>query len=1295
MNEGDRVVERFEIERRIASGGMGHVFRARDQASGEIVALKLLHAEATGEQIRFTREAEALAALRHPGIVRYVAHGLTAAGAPFLAMEWLEGETLAERLERGKLSLGDVVDLASAVAAALAAVHALGFVHRDLKPSNIFLPGGAPSAAKLIDFGIARLSTAARDLTLPGTVLGTVGYLAPEQARGGEVDARADVFALGCVLFKCVVGVGAFGGEDDLSVLLKILVDDPPRLRELRPGVPAALDDLVARMLAKAPWARPADGAALVAELGALGSAATAPPTVRSRRTGSGRRPELTGSERRVLSLVLTREAPRDRETTLSPSEDGERSQRLRDVVERHGGQLELLADRSSIAVFSSAGEPTELAARAAHCALTLRALHPDVPAVVVSGRGEPSQHRLVGELIDRAVTLVQSLGPAPAAVRIDPVTAGLLGSGFEVEIETSGAWLRGERETLEATRTLLGRPTLCVGRERELDLLEGAVARCLEEPAATAVLVTAAAGMGKSRLCSELLTRVARREEPVEIWIGRGDPMSAGSPFGLVGKALRRALGLVEGAPLEARREKLRERVARRERRPAEAARVTEFLGELVGTPFPEEDRVQLRAARRDPVLLGDQMRRAFEDFVRAECGARPVLLVLEDLHWGDLPSIKLVDAALRHLETRPFMVLAVGRPELHELFPNLWAGRGLHEIHLGRLPRRAGERLVRDVLGEAATEALIQSLLERADGNVFYLEELIRAASEGQIGAMPETVLAMVQARLQALDAEERRILRAASVFGRTFWEGAVSALLGGARVHDWLRLLTERELIAPSDEGMFRGEQEYRFHHALVHEAAYAMLTDVDRAVGHRLAGEWLEHAGERDAMMLAEHFERGAEPVRAAGWYRRAAEQAFEGNDLEGALVRAQRALVCADDPEGPLTGELRLLEAKAGRWLGRNREAEQSGLEAMRLLPRGGARWCEAAAEVVRLAGALGHVERLLESTDALLDLAPFGVGRGAEASYAIALARAAMTLQLSAGRQALAEVLLARAEEAAPWAGGDPAVDGQVLWARSLRVLAAGNVTGFLELVQASRASLSLAGDLRSDCIQALNAGHGYLELGAHEEAARILDEARRGAERMGLGGARSYAGLNLGLALLGQGRIDEARTTAEEALAEFRAQADRPMEAIARTYLAMILARGGDREAAAVEALAVAGDGGTTPAVRAYARALVADVRLAEARSAEALAEARTAMEILGGLEGIEEGEALIRVVHAEALAATGDGDGARAAIGEARDRLLARAARVVDPALRESLLSRVPENARTLALARAWLEG
>jgi serine/threonine-protein kinase len=277
MQPGDVVDDRFEIERLAGAGGMGTVYRAVDRRAGRPVALKILHSQVAEQVERFQREAAFLAELVHPGLVAFVAVGVTGEGQPYLAMEWLDGESLSARLGRGPLSVGEAIDLGRRVAAALQVAHARGVVHRDLKPSNLFLPGWELGRVKILDFGIARVFTPGKTITHTGATLGSPGFMSPEQARAARVDLRSDVFSLACVLFCCLTGHPPFTG-DALSVMLKTVTEPAPPLSAARPDVPPALEALVQRMLSKSPDARPPDAATVAAELAALSPAPPPPP---------------------------------------------------------------------------------------------------------------------------------------------------------------------------------------------------------------------------------------------------------------------------------------------------------------------------------------------------------------------------------------------------------------------------------------------------------------------------------------------------------------------------------------------------------------------------------------------------------------------------------------------------------------------------------------------------------------------------------------------------------------------------------------------------------------------------------------------------------------------------------------------------------------------------------------------------------------------------------------------------------------------------------------------------------
>jgi tetratricopeptide (TPR) repeat protein len=1305
--EPARILEdRFEIEHLAGSGGMGRVYRARDRQSGGPVAVKVLHGDGAVEAERFAREVEALAGLSHPAIVRFVSHGRTAQGEPFLVTEWLDGEDLGARLRRMGLTIGESLALGARAAAALGEAHRLGVVHRDIKPGNLWLVGGRPEEVKILDFGIARLRGRERTLTQAGAMIGTPGYMAPEQARGEKrVDARADVFSLGCVLFKCLTGRLPFHGEDVMAVLLKLVLEDAPRLTELCPDAPPALDELMARMLSKSPENRPADGAALARELSAIehrGGNRAAPVTPSGGLS-------LTTTERPVMCVVLARTpdavaSPEGDETVIARPDEQQRA--LGAALAAQGGELSLLADGSLVVTVPSAGAFTDQAARAARSALAVRERYPEAAVAVVAGRGERASRLPMGEVIDRGVALLRRADRG--AIRVDEVIAGLVGAAFDLRGDEAGLALHGERAA-EGKRTLLGRETPFVGREREMLTLEAIFDEVGSEPVARAVVITAPAGLGKSRLRLELIRKLRRRaagtsyvpgtselpatgrEHGFELWLGRGDALRAGSPFGLLAPMIRGLAGVLDGEPLDARRRKLSARVGRN-LSGDDRARVSVFLGELCGVPFADEDHVELCAARRDPLLMGDQMRRAFEDFVAAECAAGPVLLLLDDAHWGDRPSLLLVDAVLRNLPDRPLMVVALARPELSDLFPGLWAGRPVTEIKLSALSRKASERLTREVLGPAASTEVVERIVGLAGGDAFYLEELIRAVAEGSGERLPETVLAMVQHRLDGLDAHERRLLRAASVFGGVFWSGGVRALLGGDESTDIvataLAELSARELIHRRPLARFPGEEEHVFRQTLVREAAYAMLTDADRRLGHRLAAEWLELKGESDAALIAAHWERAGEPQRALRSYHRAAAQALEGNDLDQALLWCERAIGSigeGDDGPAALLGALWLVSAEALRWRDELARAEVCARKAMALLPRGSDAWFTAAAETAILAGRLGRDDRLAavgEDLAALWSSAP-------TAAQVMATARTGAFLVLR-GAYALADRILAVVEAVEPDVA-DPAARARVDQLVASRAMVRGDLGVHLARTEAAIVHFTAAGDQRNACLSRITAGFAQTTVGRYDAAARELREALATAQRMEMPALAAYAKHTLGFAVAMGGAFDEALALETEALASFDGHGDARLAGGTRIYLGTILALRGDLAAAEEELdRAVARLAGVPP-VRAYALAARARVRLARERFADALADAEAAYTLLVELGGIEEGEARVRLSYAEALAANGRAEEAAAALVEARARLLTRAGRISDKALRERFLHEVPENARTMLLSKA----
>ena len=260
LSNGTRL-GRYEIVGAIGAGGMGEIYRAHDPRLGRDVAIKIISGPAGVDDglRRFEQEARAVAALSHPNVLAIFDVGT--GKVPFLVTELLRGETLRALVERGPLSAQRTTDLGLQLVAGLAAAHARGIVHRDLKPENVFVT--ADGGLKILDFGLARRTCHGRGnerstigpQTVRGTVLGTAGYMAPEQVRGREVDHRADVFACGAMLFEMLTGRRAFHGDSSADTMSAVL-NDPPSALVFSAAVPAALARIVRRCLEKDAGAR-------------------------------------------------------------------------------------------------------------------------------------------------------------------------------------------------------------------------------------------------------------------------------------------------------------------------------------------------------------------------------------------------------------------------------------------------------------------------------------------------------------------------------------------------------------------------------------------------------------------------------------------------------------------------------------------------------------------------------------------------------------------------------------------------------------------------------------------------------------------------------------------------------------------------------------------------------------------------------------------------------------------------------------------------------------------------------
>jgi serine/threonine protein kinase len=1299
MRAGEVVAERFIVERALGSGGMGTVFLASDHQTGGRVALKVLDLAADGAVERFRREARMLSELSHPGIVRYVAHGETEARVPFLVMEWLAGEDLEQRLRRGPLGVEECVTLAGRITDALAFAHECGVVHRDLKPSNVFLVDGDPSRAKLLDFGIARPLMPTQMLTRSGTLLGTLGYMAPEHAFGdGTVDPRSDLFSLGCMLFEALTGRGPFAAKHLAAVFAKVLHFEPPRIGTLRKGVPRALEVLVEQLLAKNAAARPGRARDVLEALrqipvGALdessGTLESSRPAASSGDAARSSKPPpdsgLRGSEQRFVSAVLMDlpESSSNDRTLVSGEALGPFENAVR-VTARFGGEPTRLTDRWLLVLFRSGGsEATDQAARAAACALALQEASPGAAVALATGRADSSG--ALGQAVERAADLLADAATS-RVVKLDGITARLVSGHFEIGNDGQLARRRAEDPNEDVDFPLLGKPTPYVGRRKDLALLTATLEEAAEERIVRRIVVTGAAGMGKTRLRREIVRR-ARRDVQALVLQARGDVVRAGSPASLAKQLVRAAMGLGEADPAELVRARIADYLLGLVGDGALQAgevhdRTRDFLCELLDAPS-EPASLAVATARGEPGEMAERLARAFVAWLCAECSRRLVLVVLDDLQWGDAGTLRYLDRTTETLGEKPLMIVTFARPEALELFPELCA-HGAQRVELGSLGIAASLQLIRAALGNELPDELAERIAARAEGNAFYLEELIRHVNDGGNvdDGLPETVLAMAQARFERLEAEARRVLRAASVFGEAFWQGGVLRVLGTEdaphQTFEWLATLGDREILRARPESRLAGQVEHAFRHSVLREAAYASLGDDDRVLAHGVAGAWLEENGEPDPLAIAEHWERSSERVRAAPFFSKAAMLALASRDATAATACARRGLSC--EPDANLRSELLYAAAMAGALAADWETVIARSLEALPLVPVGTGLWCALAGGVIVGESFRGRIERSPEFVFRLLDpelpLEP-------SAPAGMCLFTSIVGL-LAFGERQMAEAALermARLDQNAPDLEPTFALYHQVT--RAWWHLWVNNDLGSAAV--AARRARELCAHV-VDPLAQVAALHVHSNLVASigpPDAMRAVSEEVQ----------RTPLGTQYELWLTGNALVYEVLRGAPASYVEARrgvfAEATSSIDRALEPYL-LAHAHLGAGNLEAVERYAAALLAEPMPVYQRFARAALAFVDLNRGNAASALAGTEAAMNVDVCNSTVDR--TLLLLARAQALHAVGRSSDARELLAETRLFVLATISGIPTQA-REDCLTRVWANVRTLALAEEWL--
>ena len=972
----------YEITEEIGAGGMATVFRAYQPSMDRHVAIKVIRSSILhddGLRERFQREARLIARLEHPHLLPvYDFDGES--DPPYIVMRYLEGGTLKQVQQRGTVPREEILHVLRQLAGALDYAHRQGIVHRDLKPSNIMID--REGNAFLTDFGIARSAGKDKDLTGTGLMIGTPGYMAPEQARGdGQAGKAADIYSLGVLAFEALTGSAPYEHESGFEVILAHMNAPIPKASERNRDLPKSVDAVLARALAKQPSERFSSATEFVE---ALTRALKIKPSDSPTRLQSMTH---TISVDQLAKLAASK-GDRDTPDTGTPSEQqrqmtavavdvkelaeilyesGADNERVRatvnalwtsfgEIAKTAGGVLHSRTDDAGLILWGRERAREDDPENAIRAALAMRDRALEESRKVLGPSWEPTEENplpfVAGittgpVLLERdgdsgsytasgaPITLAARLKEAapPGGILTVHETFTLVRGVFNF-LQQDALRVRGRKDPIEVYLVTTAKPrafrlramgiegveTRMIGREIELRLLQEAMTLTLEDGETQVVTVVGEAGVGKSRLLYEFNSWIDLQEQVVWFFESRATQPSMLQPYSLARDLFSFRFRILDSDPLAQVREKFVQGVAGFMGEDSE--RKAHYIGQLVGFDFTGIPEVA--AALQDAEAFRRTAQGYLGELFTTASRTNPVMILIEDIHWADDRSLDLINNLVRDNTELPLFVLCMARPSFYERRPQWGEGQRFHErIQLEPLSQLSSRRLVRELLKHVleVPTALRDLVVDRADGNPFYIEELIKALIDDRVIVkgdpnwsvdttrlstvrIPATLTGVLQARLDTLPPALYQLLQRASVIGRIFWDAAAIRLsqeaagLEPAEAKAMLEELRDREMILQREESGFAGTVEYVFRHAILRDVTYETVIPRQRRALHKMVGDWLiEIGGERadeHTLLVAEHYSRAEEVSLAATQLMKVAERGIRLATYDEASTVLQRA-----------------------------------------------------------------------------------------------------------------------------------------------------------------------------------------------------------------------------------------------------------------------------------------------------------------------------------------------------------------------------------------------------------------
>lgn len=789
---------------------MGVVFQAQDTTLHRLVALKTLPAEMIDNQDRMRRfvgEARAASALNHPNILTIYEidqaqpdndSEQSADVVHYIAMEFIDGKTLNRLIHTDKVDLNSLLNYLAQAADGLAKAHANGIVHRDLKPDNIMVT--SDGFAKILDFGLAKLvetleadtQEIAQPLSIPGMILGTLGYMSPEQAQAkSNIDQRSDIFSFGCILYEAAARRKPFESDSVVNSLYQIINEEPAPIERLDHSAPAELQSIIRRCLMKDPNERFQSIKDVAFELRKISSTSTETDAtemflmsgdatlldVKNTSASLAQPPSEQRRQATVLSADIS--ALTQLLETFDPEEINEMMSdlwtQIETVIEKNGGKVEQYLNDNFVALWGADRVQEDDPERAVHTALALQKtieefiksttllenkslnnsssfiIHPlkigiSTGTIFFSTNNESGVFTKTGAAANVANRLEQN---APVGgILISHDTYRHVRGVFEVaEVElpidvNSTAEMPKVYAVKQAkprafrlgTRGIEGIETRMIGRESELEQMLDALHIVLEDGEMQAVTVVGEAGLGKSRLLYEFRQQVVLLPENVRVFNGRATEAMRGLPYSLLRDVFSFRCLIQDSDSATAAREKLVNGILDLASSGAfgsgeEAEMKAHFIGQLIGLDFSASPHI--RGILDDARQIRDRTFHYATQFFSTVMREMPMALYLDDLHWADDESLDFFDHFAKSAAESPLLMLCFTRPLLFERRPHWGEGEENHlRLTLNPLSKRNSRQLVEDILRkvENVPPILRNLVVENAEGNPFYVEELIK---------------------------------------------------------------------------------------------------------------------------------------------------------------------------------------------------------------------------------------------------------------------------------------------------------------------------------------------------------------------------------------------------------------------------------------------------------------------------------------------------------------------------------------------------------------------------------------